>query len=958
MGPIAGSPAVWLEGNRRAVFGPENDLGPVPDSLRLENIHLIFKPTTDQQSNLEALLEQQQNRSSPLYHRWLTPEQFAGQFGLSANDVAQVIAWLQSQGFSVTQIARSRRWVSFTGTAAQVRSTFLTEIHNYSVGGKTYYANASEPAVPAALADVVLGFTALDNYGAKPRSVFHEVAASPQPEFTSYLSGKNFLAPGDFAVIYDVNALYSMGIDGTGQNIAVMGQTDLYTDGTGPASDVTTFRSVSGLPANPPVANLVPGVSDPGVVSTDVQEASLDVEWSGAVAVKATINFVNGGASGVYSQAFPYAVDNPSLGSVITLSYGNCEANWTSSDRNTFDSLATQANAQGQTIVAAVGDSGAADCDYSTPTTTVTSATHGLAVDFPGSSPYVTGMGGTEFNEGNGNYWLPAPNSGGVDVSPSALSYIPEVVWNDTLSSQNTSNTLLAGGGGASTYVAKPSWQVGVTPNDNARDVPDVSLNASSLHDAYLVCVQGSCINGYRNATLNLTVAGGTSAASPTFGAIVALLDEELGKPQGNINPILYAMAVGTSLEAATEPAAFHDITTGNNMVPCTAGSTGCPASGEIGYTAGPGYDQASGLGSVDAYNLITLWNASGVGNLPAPTLTTPANGATGVVLPPAFVWTAVAGNAGYRIMIATSPGSLPTNPATSTCSGCAVVDTTAQNTTSYTANALTEGTYYWQVQAIEPSTSLGTAAWSSVFSLTTTGGTLTAPTLTTPSNGATAVAVQPAYTWTPVSGAGAYRIATATTLPELPSLPSAGTCVACTIFATASTTSYSPSTTELSGGTTFYWEVQALPPSGGGQNGPWSSVSSFSTVPGDFSLSAAPSSVTIAPGGTGTSTLSLTLVNNFGGTIQYSCAARQRPRGSHLCGGHDGQQQHRHRYHLRIIIGDDVPAFAPRPALRWVVGDCPRHAGLAAARRSGSERRSAKGQLRCRWQGAFGANL
>lgn len=166
-------------------------------------------------------------------------------------------------------------------------------------------------------------------------------------------------------------------------------------------------------------------------------------------------------------------------------------------------------------------------------------------------------MGGTEFNEGNGNYWLPAPNSGGVDVSPSALSYIPEVVWNDTLSSQNTSNTLLAGGGGASTYVAKPSWQVGVTPNDNARDVPDVSLNASSLHDAYLVCVQGSCINGYRNATLNLTVAGGTSAASPTFGAIVALLDEELGKPQGNINPILYAMAVGTSLEAATEPWLF-----------------------------------------------------------------------------------------------------------------------------------------------------------------------------------------------------------------------------------------------------------------------------------------------------------------------------------------------------------------------------------------------------------------
>src|SRR5208283_1980081 len=165
-------------------------------------------------------------------------------------------------------------------------------------------------------------------------------------------------------------------------SIAVMGQTDLYTDGTGPASDVTKFRSVSNLPANPPVVKLVPGVADPGVVTADIQEASLDVEWAGGVATNATIIFVNGGSEGVYTQALPYAIDN-SVAPVITLSYGNCEANWGAAGMASFATLLQQANSQGQTIVAATGDTGAADCDYSSSTNLVTSATHGLAVDFP-----------------------------------------------------------------------------------------------------------------------------------------------------------------------------------------------------------------------------------------------------------------------------------------------------------------------------------------------------------------------------------------------------------------------------------------------------------------------------------------------------------------------------------------------------------------------------------------------
>ena len=330
-----------------------------------------------------------------------------------------------------------------------------------------------------------------------------------------------------------------------------------------------------------------------------------------------------------------------------------------------------------------------------------------------------------------------------------------------------------------------------------------------------------------------------------TFAGIVALLNQYTKSAQGPINQELYSLY-------SAAPAAFHDITTGNNNVPCTSGTTSCPASGEIGFSAGVGYDLASGLGSVDGYNLVMAWNTSTTGNLPAPTLSAPTNGATGVALSPAFSWTPVSGNAGYLIMIATTPADLPTNPATNTCSACTLVATTP--TAPYSPSpALAQGTYYWQVQAMEPSTSTGVAAWSSVFTFTTTGGTLTAPTLSAPANGATALTLPPSFSWTGVSGSGGYRILIATTQSALPTNPSAGTCSSCTVSQTATAATFTPGATALAAATTYYWEVQALPASGGGQNGPWSSVLSFTTGAADFSLSASPSTLSIAPGAAGT---------------------------------------------------------------------------------------------------------
>jgi hypothetical protein len=864
-GPISGSP-VWLEGNRRPMFQPENDQGPVVDSLKLENISLMFKLTASQQADLAALVKAQQDPSSPSFHQWLTPEQYADRFGLSQSDLNKIVGWLQAQGFEVTQTARGRTWVSFSGTAAQVQAAFQTEIHNFSLNGQTYYANASEPAVPAALADVVLGFRGLDNYPLKPRGVFRQVKTGPKPNFTSGISENTFVSPDDYATIYDVQNLYATGIDGTGQSIAIAGQTNLYQNG----ADVVAFRSAAGLPAKSPTIIPVPGISDSEVVTGDITEASLDVEWSGAVARNATIIFVNGGSGGVFN-AFQYAIDN-TVAPVVSISYGDCEADLGNSNLVSMAQLTAQANSQGQTIVAAAGDSGAADCDSST-TTTITTATHGLAVDAPASLPYVTGMGGSEFNEGSGNYWQAATSAGG-DILSSALSYIPEMVWNDTSNPENTGNGLLAGGGGASTFTpsgapSKPAWQTGTgVPNDNARDVPDLSLNASSIHDTLLICVQGSCVNGFRNTDQTVSVVGGTSAAAPTFAGIVALINQQMNTPkgQGNINPTLYSMA-------ATSPAAFHDITVGNNKVPCQAGSTDCPSGGEIGYNAGVGYDQASGLGSIDAFNLVTAWGSSATGNLPAPTLSAPANGATGVLLSPAFTWSAVTGNNGYRILIAASPAILPTNPATVTCSGCTIVDTST--TDSYTPpSALAAGTYFWQVQALEPSSSSGTAAWSNIFSFTTTGGTLPAPTLSSPVAGATALTLPQTFTWTTVPSGAGYRILISPIQALLPTNPAVGTCGGCSTAAATTAASYTPAAGDLVGGTTYYWEVQALAPSGSTQSGAWSGVSSFATAASSFSLSAAPSSLTIAPGTSGTSTLTLTPVNNFSATPTFACGA------------------------------------------------------------------------------------
>jgi subtilase family serine protease len=592
---ISNAPLWRMQGNVRPRLQPEFDRGPVSGSLQLQSMKLVFQLTAAQRSSLDVLLLQQMDPSSAQYHQWLTPEEYATRFGLAQTDISRIAGWLRRQGFTGIIPARSRTWIGFSGTAAQVGSAFHTTIHGYldsdSVGGQMHYANATEPSLPGAFRGVVAAIGGLHDFRPHSRII--------RPHFTSDLSGNHYLAPDDFATIYDLQGLYSSGINGTGHAIAIMGQSDLSKDsGHDNQYDVVTFRDVSKLPAADLQVILVPGAADPGIVTDDVDEANLDVEWSGAVARNAKLIYVNSGNA--LSDSLQYAVDQ-NLAPVISVSYGDCEANFSSTEINTLTGLAQQANAQGQTIVASSGDSGPADCDYSSdPNNPVKSATHGYAVDVPASLPNVTGMGGSEFSEGDGTgatqYWSGTNNGN----NGSALSYIPETAWNDT----GSDGSLAAGGGGVSTLFSKPSWQAGTgVPNDGQRDVPDISLSSSADHDGYLICSQSSCVNGYRKSDNDLTVIGGTSVAAPTFAGLVTLLVQQTNDRQGNVNSLLYGLAAST-------PSAFHDITTGNNIVPCTQGSKDCPASGMIGYNAGTGYDLATGLGSVDAGALAAAWNS------------------------------------------------------------------------------------------------------------------------------------------------------------------------------------------------------------------------------------------------------------------------------------------------------------------------------------------------------------
>jgi len=629
-----------LTGNTRPLARPQFDLGSAPASLPMSRMLLVLKRSPDQETTLRKMLDDQQDKASPNYHKWLSPEQYGQQFGPTDSDLQTITAWLQSHGFQVGS-TKGRTVLEFSGTAGQVQEAFHTTIHKYVVKGEQHWANSSDPQIPTALTPAVAGIDSLHDFRRKAMNSYvgqysakTKQLTSSRPDY-SYNCGNGecyAVSPYDFATIYDVQSLWNSGINGSGQTIAIVGRTDIY------AQDATNFWQLFGLTVPANKLNIIyNGIYSE--INGDEPEADIDVQWSGAVAPQATIDFVDSASTettdGVDLSAV-YIVDN-NLAPVMSESYGECELGLGTAGNQFYSALWEQAAAQGISVFVSSGDNGSAGCDDPGGP-----AQFGLNVNGIASTPFNAGVGGTDFNQFNKwtTYWDSTNN---VTTQESALGYIPETTWNDSCTNAlavalgygstaeqacNNPQMINAGGviseggsGGPSNCAvntqgtctqgyAKPSWQGGAgVPPDHLRDLPDISLFASNgfMGSFYVICQQDKTGSCSLNSLLGY---GGTSVASPAFAGIMSLVNQKMGVPQGVPGFALYQLA-------AKQANAFHDVPTGSTIaMPCYSGTPNCTVStagdqfGVLsGYSTGTGYDLATGLGSVDAANLVNNWS-------------------------------------------------------------------------------------------------------------------------------------------------------------------------------------------------------------------------------------------------------------------------------------------------------------------------------------------------------------
>ena len=634
--PIDEAARVVLPGNVRPLPKDAVDLGPANSSLPAGRMLLVLERSAAEDAELQQLLSDLQDKNSASYHKWLTPAQYAVRFGVSAADVQTLSSWLDGHGFTVNKVSATRTSIEFSGTIGQLESAFHTSIHRYATGGEEHFANINDPAIPTALAPVVSGVIGLNDFAPKsmqsaaPHASYDRQTRTARPEFTTSAGGKLlYVGPADAATIYDTpntfNANFKGGQSYTGSGVTIA----VVSDANINVSDVANYRSFFGLPASP-VQVIIDG-NDPGVdanTTGDTQRALRDVEIAGALAPNAKVilytarNITYQLVSGL-SLALARAVDD-NLSDVIEYGFSSCEADLGTAGNHFFKIQWQAAAVDGVTVVAAAGDSGSAGCDLPANDS---SASGGLAVNGAASTPYNIAVGGTDFDG------LPGDFSGYVGTNGIALGYIPELPWNNSVAvggngslsanapykDANGDTNDFAGGGGASTTYSKPSWQTATDlniPQGNARYLPDVSLLAGTGQYGATWAVCGNdydaagnpvadCAPGSGGAS-TIQGLGGTSAAASAFAGILALVSQSQNARLGQANYVLYNLANQTALYKSV----FHDVTTGNNSVVCAAGSTNCGSNDFLsGYNAAAGYDQASGLGSVDASQLIANWS-------------------------------------------------------------------------------------------------------------------------------------------------------------------------------------------------------------------------------------------------------------------------------------------------------------------------------------------------------------
>lgn len=557
------------------------DLGPAPGNQVLGRMLLLLAPAPAQQQALAAELYSLQNPSSPSYHRWLTPQAFAQSYANNPSDVAAIAAWLESQGFAVAPLPAGLGWIEFSGTVAQVEQAFGAQVDMVSVSGNMRAVLSTSITLPGALSPVIAGLVSLDGVLSMPALTAPQPLAVSAADLASLTSPANAAAftPHLAAQLLNVTPLTAQGVNGTGQTIAIVSRSNINS------ADVAAFRAAFALPASP--LEISVNGPDPGVapnLTDDQAEATLAASWAGAAAPGTQILLAPAATTAAtdgVDLSLATVIDQD-LANVIAVGYSACEAALTPAHQAFYSALYQQAAAEGITVIAAAGDGGAAAC---TPAGGTAPVDTGLGVNALASTPWNTavgvagyGQGGTSAGTSALTAWSPA--------DPANPAYAP-------------ADPAYASGGGSSTFYTRKVWQPDPaelatgSAAANHRLLPDLAIPTaldSSVNPGLAFCLSSSAAA----SGCTLVRSGGSGVATAFFAGVAALINQKNGV-QGNLAPNLYA----------TSPA-FNDVAQGMAKLACVPGSSGCDASGLIGYAAGSGYDLATGLGVPDVQKLVT----------------------------------------------------------------------------------------------------------------------------------------------------------------------------------------------------------------------------------------------------------------------------------------------------------------------------------------------------------------
>jgi hypothetical protein len=888
------STRVALKGNVPARIRVAADRGAADESTALTHMRLVLRRSTEQETALQQYLSELQQKSSPNYHKWLTPEQFGKLYGLADSDIAALAAWLESQGFTVNSISQGRTNIDFSGNVAQVQTAFRTSIHSYQNNGQQFYANTTEPTIPAAFSAVVAGVAHLNTIAPRPFNhsglpgIMDKSTGQLKPlstgsagnEARSLLSYEDsssnyylYVVPADAAMIYDTpNSTFNTNYSGTtytgsGVTIGIGGDAVIST------TPVVNYRTQFFPSTYSSVAPTITNVNG-DTQTADADEAYMDIEISAGLAPGATIHYYN---SSNLDSAVEQAIEDNAV-DIFSLSFGACESDLGSSGNALIESWWEQAAAQGIAVTVSSGDNGSAGCDDTEDSNNnaVTAASGGLAVSGFASTPYNIAVGGTDYYPLVDYFstYVSETNSSS-NYYRTAKGYIPESTWNDSTYSNTTISAnepwtavsnytsdanIVAGSGGVSSVYSRPSWQRGTgVPSGSYRDIPDISLLAGNgLYGAvWLVCdASYPCSSVSSGVSSSFDGYGGTSASAPAFAGILALIQQS----QGGGRLGMAAANLYNIFNNSTYSGAFHDVTVGNNSVPCTSGTSNCSENNagyyfESGYDTTTGYDLATGLGSVDVASLAEYWS-KGTGSATATVTVTPASSTINI-----------ANSLSVNVVVSGS-SSTPTGTVSLT-DGANNYTSSAVNldddsaTIIIPANSLASGSNILTVAysgdgnyssatgtttvTVDSSSSL-TATTTSVSASSTAPTYGTSVTLTATVSPSAAAGTVIFYDSSTVLGTGTLNSGTTTTATYTTSLLSVGTH---TITAT-----YTGNTTYASSTSSSITVTVS---------------SSSSSGTGSFTLSA--TNATASQGSSGSSTVTITPANGYTGTVGLSLA-------------------------------------------------------------------------------------